>query len=484
MNKEQLRILTNIIGGVESGGQVYGARNYAAYAGKNKNSSNEKTCTLGWAQNYGNEGRTLCKMILNMDPVAFHKADTAGIEKRLEQDWEKTGWNPSAAEKAALIAIITTPVGKECQDVLFEQLISSYIKAAENHGVTDVKAQMMWCEIQHLGGPKPVKRIFDRAAKPYTPETIYTSLLLDQNDTSNNNQVGDKKFQTRHQCCVKWINQYVIAEQTPSATPADSSKRSAETILDVTRSWVGWGRSNGKHKKIIDIYNNDDPKNLPRGYKVQYNDAYCDTTVSAAAIVAKMKDLIGKECGVEEHVKIFKKLGIWNEDGTIIPKAGYLIVFNWDKATQPNDGYSDHIGFVESVKNGIIVTIEGNYGGEVKRRSIPVGWGYIRGYAIPKYESSAGQTSGSSNNGGQTSSGSTSLCRTPQWVGKVTASALNVRKWAGTEFANIKSWPLLHYGNLVDVCDKIYDTKNEIWYYIRIDGRIYGFVHSDYIKKA
>ena len=32
MDKKQLEILTNIIGGVESGGQVYGQRRYEAYA--------------------------------------------------------------------------------------------------------------------------------------------------------------------------------------------------------------------------------------------------------------------------------------------------------------------------------------------------------------------------------------------------------------------------------------------------------------------
>lgn len=33
-------------------------------------------------------------------------------------------------------------------------------------------------------------------------------------------------------------------------------------------------------------------------------------------------------------------------------EPGYVIVYNWDKATQPNDGYSDHIGFVEEVSGG------------------------------------------------------------------------------------------------------------------------------------
>lgn len=52
----------------------------------------------------------------------------------------------------------------------------------------------MWCEIEHLGGSKPVKRIFARAKKPYTPDTVYASLILDQKDTSNDNQVGDKSL--------------------------------------------------------------------------------------------------------------------------------------------------------------------------------------------------------------------------------------------------------------------------------------------------
>ena len=48
---------------------------------------------------------------------------------------------------------------------------------------------------------------------------------------------------------------------------------------------------------------------------------------------------------MEELVKIFKKMGIWIEDEIITPKLGYVIVYNWDKAAQPNDEYSDHIGF-------------------------------------------------------------------------------------------------------------------------------------------
>lgn len=93
MKKRYMDILINIIGAVESGGQVYGERDYAAYAGKGADNPNEMTCTLGWAQNYGNNARRLCQMIYEKDPAAFKKADTADIARKLQ-----TGWDPTERE--------------------------------------------------------------------------------------------------------------------------------------------------------------------------------------------------------------------------------------------------------------------------------------------------------------------------------------------------------------------------------------------------
>ena len=67
MDKKNLNILTNIIGGVETGGQTYGKRNYASYVAPGKNTANEKTCTLGWAGSYGERAKRLCKMILEQN---------------------------------------------------------------------------------------------------------------------------------------------------------------------------------------------------------------------------------------------------------------------------------------------------------------------------------------------------------------------------------------------------------------------------------
>lgn len=161
----------------------------------------------------------------------------------------------------------------------------------------------------------------------------------------------------------------------------------AQDVLNVMRSWLGYSEYNGKFKQIIDLYNSVRP--LPRGYALEYTDEWCDGTVSAAAIKAGAQDIIGRECGCEQHIAIFKEKGIWIEDGTIRPEPGYVIVYNWGDSTQPNDGYSDHIGYVESVSGNIITAIEGNKNVSVERRSIPVGWGYIRGYAKPKYDNSS-----------------------------------------------------------------------------------------------
>ena len=167
----------------------------------------------------------------------------------------------------------------------------------------------------------------------------------------------------------------------------------AQDVLNVMRSWLGYSESNGKYKQIIDLYNSHKP--LARGYAVQYDDEWCDATVSAAGIKAGAVDLIGTECGVEEHVKIFQKKGIWIEDGTITPQPGDIIVYNWGDDTQPNDGYSDHIGFVESVFGKIITAIEGNKGqGVVAQRAVPLRYGNIRGYARPKYAKASSSSSG------------------------------------------------------------------------------------------
>lgn len=160
----------------------------------------------------------------------------------------------------------------------------------------------------------------------------------------------------------------------------------AQKVVETAKSWLGCNEADGSFKKIIDLYNSVKP--LPRGYAVQYHDEWCDTFVSAVAIKANAVDLIGRECGCEQHINIFKRKGIWQEDGTVKPQVGWIVLYNWDDTTQPNDGWSDHIGIVAEVHATFISVIEGNRNGRVAYREIPYRYGCIRGYACPRYASS------------------------------------------------------------------------------------------------
>lgn len=253
-------------------------------------------------------------------------------------------------------------------------------------------------------------------------------------------------------------------------------------VVALARSWIGKKESDGSYKSIIDIYNGYSGE-LPRGAKMEYGWAWCACTWSALAIKLGYTDIMPIEISCGFLVDAAKKMEIWVEDDAYVPDPGDAILYDWQDTGEGDcTGWPDHVGVVECIdrSTGLMSIIEGNYQDSVKRRQIRVNARYIRGYICPKYDS-AGKASGSKKAAATTTG---SLCKTAQWAGKVTASSLNVRTWGGQENPTIKSWPCLCKGNLVDVCDSVKAKDGSVWYYIRIDGRIYGFVHSSYIAKA
>jgi len=157
-----------------------------------------------------------------------------------------------------------------------------------------------------------------------------------------------------------------------------------DRVLRAAASLVGVRGGTAAHQQLVNDYNSVKP--LPVGYAVKTTDDWCDIFVTTVFQREGLSGLIGRECGVERHIQIFKRLGIWNEDGASTPKAGDIITFNWDQNSQPNNGFADHIGIVESVSNGIIHTIEGNSNNQVRRNTYRIGHGNIRGFATPRYQ--------------------------------------------------------------------------------------------------
>ena len=170
--------------------------------------------------------------------------------------------------------------------------------------------------------------------------------------------------------------------QTGLSPRVDSGQR--DRVLRAAASLVGVRGGSAAHQQLVNDYNSVRP--LPVGYAVKNTDDWCDVFVTTIFQREGLSDLVGRECGVERHIQIFKRLGIWNEDGGSTPKAGDIITFNWDQDSQPNNGFAVHIGIVESVSNGVIHTIEGNSNDQVRRKTYRIGHGNIRGFASPRYQ--------------------------------------------------------------------------------------------------
>lgn len=175
-------------------------------------------------------------------------------------------------------------------------------------------------------------------------------------------------------------------------------------------------------------------------------------------------------CG--EITKHSKSKGTWHST----PKLGALVIFR-------NGG---HVGRVTKITDSHIYTNEGNTsktgqnvvianGGMVCDKVYSRNCKDIDGYVWIDY----GETTET-----ETTKKAVTISKTRMFVGKVIAKGqLNVRSWAGTENPNIKKWPLLNNGDLVDVCDIIKASNGDGWYYVRIANKYYGFVCADYIER-
>lgn len=160
----------------------------------------------------------------------------------------------------------------------------------------------------------------------------------------------------------------------------------ASKVVEQAKAWLGLKEADGSYKVILDTYNSQ-KEALPRGYQLTTRDPWCAGFVSAVAVKLGYTDILPTECSCGRMIQKLKALGAWDERDHRVPNPGELIFFNWEAAASGDDATdADHVGIVESVKNGIITVIEGNYDNSVKRREIPVNHRYIRGYGVPKYD--------------------------------------------------------------------------------------------------
>ena len=385
LTKAELEVIATTIFAVETGGQVYGKGAWDDFTEAYANCSNEHAITIGAGGWYANEAKKLLLNIYKADPNTFKKYDKSGIYKDLQSDWSRYRVNKFTVKAKNIKAIISTPVGIQCQKELLGEQMQVYAKEAEKLGVTDHQGQAMCANFRHQGGHSAMKRVIGKTKKPYNLDNLYAAVCTD----TKKNQIGTYRQRQKvvYNCLKKYWPKTTTTESktTTTATPLNKTvKKNGIINKDVNpRTWAGYK---------TDMLNLEMFKILKKGTKI----GICDSLKAS-------------------------------DDGS----DWYYIMMG-----------DNHYGFVPA----------------------------------DAVSEATDKTSSKDTESGK-------LSTSVKWVGTVTAVKLNVRTWAGSSNPNIKSYPVITKGTKVDVCDTLNDSNGSKWYYVRINGTVYGFVSAKYIKK-
>lgn len=251
MQKNNIEVLRKILYAVESGGQVYGCQNYAAFIGAGANCSNEKAITIGAGQWYAGEAKRLLQKIQRANPAQFKKLDTQSIESDLlKKDWSTYAIAATSAKAKCIVAIINSTTGKKCQDELMDEQITEYAASiAKTYGSMPDTAMMECINIIHQGGSSALKRILAKTAKPYTAKSIYAALNTDPADPRTN-QVGD--YVTRQKKVYEYITKYASDTESKETTTTETKKEestmsTAQQRIDKAITWMEEAAKDDRH---------------------------------------------------------------------------------------------------------------------------------------------------------------------------------------------------------------------------------------------
>lgn len=482
LTNAQKEVIRKIIYAVETGGQVYGGVRYDDFTEAYTNSSSEHAITIGGGAWYATEAQRLLKLIRTTDSTLFKKLDTAGIGSDLDsKNWSTYKLSKSSAKAKCIQKIISSNVGIKCQDSLIDSQMQKYIDEAATLGVTEVAAQMMCANFRHQGGLSAMKRVVAKTKKPYTLDNLYAAC---QTDTGN--QVG--AYKSRQKMVYNALKTKLNEENNIGGNDimGYTKQDAINAVIKVAKNEEGYlekATNDCLDSKTANAGKSNFTKYW-RDVKPAWNgDAWCAVFVTW---------VFNQVFGIEVTTKLLKHypytycptLGsLFTKYAN--PEVGDIVIF-W------RNGEFAHTGIVTKVQGDKFWTIEGNTssgseiipnGGAVCEKSYynsnlhgtkfcRIDWEYAAQHMKSSSVSIPTQPT--------TPTTSKTYNKTSKWIGVVTASSLNVRKGAGTEFG-VCSFSPLKKNTEVNVCDSV-SVSGDKWYYIKYNGK-YGFVSAKYIDK-
>lgn len=549
MQKNNIEVLRKILYAVESGGQIYGRQNYAAFIGTGANCSNEKAITIGAGQWYAGESKKLLQKIQRADPAQFKRLDTQGVETDLlKKNWSAYAISPTSAKAKCIVTIISSALGRKCQDELMDEQIAEYATSiAKTYGTMPDAAMMECINIIHQGGASALKRILAKTAKPYTVKSIYAALNTDPAD-QRPNQVGD--YATRQKKVYEYITKYASDTATGATTSTETKKEetTVSTVQDRINKAINWMEETAKddrHGYCQDHrWGTDGDYDCSSAVITAWEQAGVPVKSKGATYTGNMLSVFKANGFVDVTAQVNRSTGAGlvrgdvllntvhhtamycgngkeveasiNEKGTAhggkpgdqtgkeflirsyrnYPWTNVLRYTGGNSTTTAGKNYLEMGDTGSAVKIMQLMLIEcgyscGSYGADGE-------FGSGTDAALRKFQKDNnlavdGQYGPASklkltalHNAKVSGNGSESKTpsKTPKWVGAVNANELNVRTGAGTENPKLAAYPLLRQHNLVDVCDTVRAADGTDWYYIRIVGKYYGYVCGKYISRV
>lgn len=457
MTEHERLVMRNIIYAVETGGQVYGQKDYADFTEAYTNSSSEHAITIGAGQWYGNEARTLLLNIKSADAATFKKYDNAGVASDLTKtDWSNYRISKTSAKAKAIVKIIDSAVGHRCQDKLVDTQMEAYVKEAAALGVTYMDAKMMCANFRHQGGASAVKRILAKTAKPYTLDHLYAAC---QTDTGN--QVG--AYKSRQKMVYNALKTHITNYKVTAA-------EAIQAAIKIAKAEVGYFEKKSNA--------NLDSKTANAGtanYTKYWRDVdssnqaapWCACFISWVYMKAFGKTTAAKLLKHWPYISVPQLSGLFTHYAT--PKVGDIFMYH-------NGSVFSHTGLVIAVSGDKFVTIEGNTndGSGVVAEGIGV-------YQKTRYNSQLpGSKFARPNYSIVTSINGSGEDPVPPstWVTTGTAVCTGddvyVRQTPGGTVMGMVS-----KGTKLELDG----TSSGVWVHVRVSGIGIGYMHQDYVGK-
>lgn len=421
---------------------------------------------------YAGEAKELLHRIQRANPKLFKDMDNAGMESDLlMKNWDTYAVTAESAKGQCIISIISTDLGKECQDQYMEDQIAAYAKSIEKVYGTMLDSAMMECiNILHQGGDSALKRILAKTVKPYTADKIYASLCLDPAD-STPNQVGD--YTDRQKAVINMIYKYTENVEKKEDKPM-ANTTAINVLIKVAEAEVGYleKKSNSQLDSKTANAGSANYTKYWRDIKPDYQgQPWCAAFVSWCIMKAFGLDIAKKLLKHWPYVYCPTMADLFTLNAN--PQVGDVVIFY-------RSGQFAHTGIVTKVSGDQFWTIEGNTsggstiienGGGVCKKSyynsnLP-GTKFCRpDYSIVK----------ASNTGSGTSTATTDTEKkqnTVAYVARITKDCKCYSKAGGSQ---AKLFPVLKKDAVVDVMKYTEIVNGKKWYFIRIPHPTEGFV--------